>query len=636
MIDPSLDTEESSGGDSNSSSSTANLLSVFKETNTTSTKGFNINAAANYDIMDGLSINTRVASGFSNALTTQINPLFELYDSDGDLYVSTATRSSIKQNAQYSTNFSWESMLNYDKSFGKHNVKATGVYSMEQYTYQSFYAQKYDLLSNELPSLGATTSTESLIGVGSGWSQDRTTALVGMLARLQYNYDSRYMLSASIRRDGSSRFAKSNRWGLFPSISAGWNVSEEDFWTPVKNTISQMKVRASRGTTGNQNFTDYLSSATLTSDYGYAFWGNTGEIYNSGIIQEAYSNANVAWETTVQTNLGFDFGFLNNALTFNADFYVSNKKDMLFPLKIPPVAGTGTDGSVILNVGDMQNKGMEFAFGYRNNIDKLNYRINATVSRNVNTITAMAGTNSRIALGQISLPNVSSQYITFLEEGKEAGVFLMMPTDGLVNTDAKLQEYQKLVPSAQLGDLMYVDTNGDGKLDDYDRVDCGSGAPEVELGMNFSFDWKGFDMSMNWYASIGNEIVNGSKICTYQNNTNVDMLYQWSIDNAYSTIARWGTANHDNASMIADIWVEDGSFLRLKNFVFGYSIPKSALSKIGFNKIRLYISAENLLTFTKYDGFDPEVGNDGLATRGLDTGSYPVSRMFTGGIQIEF
>ena len=634
QVDPDKPTG-SVAGDDNQKLAFGNVMAKFKETNVSNGKGFNVNFSVNYDIMKGLSFNTRLGTGYNIDRIIKVNPLFQVFDDEGNEIKNANTRSGIRKTTQISTNLSWENVLNYNLTVGKHAFKATMVFSLEKYTFESYYADKKDLISNELPSLGAATG-ESLIGVGTGtWGQDRTTTLVGMLGRFQYNYAGKYLLSASIRKDGSSRFTKHNRWGYFPSVSAGWNISEEAFWQKMKKTVNMFKLRASYGTTGNQNFGDYTSAATLSTLYDYAFQGVSGGVLNLGSIQTSYANADVKWETTEQYNWGVDFAFWNNRLTFTSDIYLSKKKNMLFPLKIPPIAGTGTSGSVVLNVGDMQNKGIEFALGWRDKVGEVNYRVSATYARNVNEITRMAGTNKRSPLGSVSTGN-STDDITFLCEGMEAGAFLMMPTNGIANTDAKLAEYQKLRPDAKLGDLVYVDRNKDGLLNDDDRIFCGSGAPEAEIGFNAGLDWKGFDFSMNWYASIGNEIVNGSKVASYQHNVNRDMLYQWSLDNPTSTIPSYRTTSHFNARTYADIWVEDGSFLRLKNIVLGYALPKHIVRKCGLTKLRFYLAADNLLTLTKYDGYDPEVGNDGLSTRGLDMGTYPIAVQMRGGIQIEF
>ncbi len=636
QVDPNVSLATGTG-DTNELTSMGNILAKFKESNDNSGKGFNVNFSVNYDILDNLAFNTRFGAGYKIQHLTKINPFFEVYDAEGELVINPQTRSGIREDYNNSGNFSWESMLNYNLKKGKHDFKATAVFSIEKYTYESYYAQKYDLISNELPSLGAATG-EATVGVGTGqWGQDRTSTLFGMLGRIQYSYDSRYMLSASVRRDGSSRFTAANRWGYFPSVSAGWNVSEEEFWKPLSSAINSFKVRASYGTTGNQNFADYAYSATISTDLDYAFGGSDKDNLELGSSQKYYSNAEVKWETTEQTNLGLDFSFVNSKLTFSADVYQSNKRDMLFPLKIPPVAGTGTNGSVILNVGDMENKGIEFALGWRDSKKDFSYWANATYSRNINEITKMSGTNKKIAIGTISTPNNAADDITFLAEGYEAGAFLMMPTDGIINTDAALEEYQKIRPDAQMGDLRYIDTNEDGMINDSDRVYCGSGAPEAEVGFNFGGSYKGFDVSMSWYSSIGNEVVNGSKVISYQNGVNRDLLYAWSSNNPTSSIPAYrGVVGHYNSRVYADKWVEDGTYLRLRNISVGYSLPKSVIQKIGLTKLRVYVAGDNLLTFTKYDGYDPEVGNNGLSTRGLDNGNYPISSQIRGGIQLNF
>lgn len=634
QVDPniSLDTAE---GDSNQLLALGNVLAKFKETNVNDGKGFNANFAINYNIIKGLSFNTRLGAGYNIARVIKTNPLFKIYDSDGKEVKNNATQSGIRKTSQTNTNLSWENVLNYGIKLGKHDIKATAVFSMEKYTYESFYAQKKDLISNELPSLGAATG-DQLVGVGTGaWEQDRTSTLVGMLGRIQYNYAGKYLLSASIRKDGSSRFTKDNRWGYFPSVSAGWAISEEKFFKPLLQTVNQVKIRASYGTTGNQNFQDYLFAATLSTLYDYAFQGTSSGSLSNGMTQTSYANADVKWETTDSYNAGIDLAFLNNKITFSADAYINTKKNLLFPLKVPPIAGTGTSGSVIMNVGDMENKGIELAFGYRDKIGKLNYHSNLTFSRNVNKITRMAGTNKRSPLGSISTGNTDDN-ITFLCEGMEAGVFLMMPTNGIVNTDEKLQEYQKLRSDAKMGDLIYVDTNKDGLLNDDDRVKCGSGTPKAELGFNYGFEWKGFDLSMNWYASLGNKVVNGSKVASYQNNVNLDQVYQWSLSNPTSSIPAYRTKTHYNSRTYADIWVEDGSFVRLKNVVIGYSLPKNIITKLRLTKLRFYLAGDNLLTFTKYDGYNPEVGGNGLSTKGLDMGNYPIAIQMRGGLQLDF
>ncbi len=635
-VDASTLTVTESSEDSSSLSNSATTLAQLTTTTTKETDGYNGNFNLKYAVNKHLTLSSRLGVNYSSANSLSIRPYFEIYESDGSLYTNAYTRSYLKNNAAYTESLTSESMINWTNSYGKHKVTATGVFSAEQYDYQSYYAQIYDLTTNEIKSLNAGTSDQS-VGVGSGqWGQDKTNTLVGMLARVQYNYADKYMLSGSIRRDASSRFSAENRWGMFPSVSAGWNVSKENFWNVSK--IKSLKLRASFGTTGNQNISDYAFQTYLTSSLDYAFGGDGQDTESLGQAMTAYANEDVKWETTEQINVGIDAVAFKNKVTFTADIYQSNKRDMLFPLKMPGSAGTGTSTTVAMNVGNMTNKGIELALGYRSNYKKLYYNANFTFSTNKNEITDMGGTSTMYYFSDGSPCTYNTvDYVTVIAEGYEAGAFMVMPTNGLVNTEEKLYEYQKLDSSAQMGDLIYVDSNGDGTIDDSDRVYGGSGTPAYELGLNYNFSYKGFDFSMNWYASLGNEVINGNQIYSYQKWTSSDLVYSWSEVNADSSIpAVNGGTSHSNYRSYADIWVQDGSFLRLKNMTLGYSIPKKILQKFSLTRLRVYVAADNLLTITKYDGYDPEVGSNGLSKKGLDWGTYPITMQMRAGLQLGF
>lgn len=636
QIDPDASITSAGGADSELTNM-SNTMARIKEYTTKKTDNFNGNFYIGYNILKDLTISTRLGINYTNLKEVKVNPLFELYDSEGNLRPSTV-RSGMRNAHGRTTSLTWENMLNWSKKIKKHDFKLTAVFSTEQYKYNYFYASIQDLTTNDIPSLNAG-SADMLVGTGSGqWGQDRTTSLVGILGRVQYNYAGKYMFSASLRRDGSSRFSKANRWGMFPSVSAGWNVSEEGFWKKYRKVVNSFKLRASLGTTGNQNFTDYSYAAGIDKNYDYAF-GTTGkETLGLGSAQTNYSNPNVVWETTQQVNAGIDLGLFQNKFTLSLDVYESNKKDMLFPMVIPPINGAGSSATVVLNAGNMRNRGIELALGHRNRIGKVNYNVNMTFSKNENKITEMGGENEMYYFSDgRPVTGNNTDLVTAIKVGYEAGAFFVMPTEGLINTEQKLAEYQKLKSNARMGDLMYVDRNGDGKISDDDRIYGGSGMPDCELGINMGASYNGFDFSMSWYASIGNDIIDGSKIYAYQNNTHKDLIYQWSYTNPTSSIpTAWGSATHDNYRCYADIWVEDGSFLRLKNLILGYSLPKKIVTKIGLNKCRFYLAADNLLTLTKYRGYDPEVGSNGLSKRGLDLGTYPISVQMRGGFQIEF
>lgn len=635
-LDPNAVSFSGAGSLENDRQQLGTVMAKLKQTDDRQGENFNGNISVNYEIAKNLNFTTNLGVIYGNNTRTRINPLFEVFDDEGELVKNTNTRSGIYQESNRNTGFTWDSGLNYSKSFGNHNLKFLAVASSEKYAYTSFWASGKDLTSNEVPNLGQTTA-EPAVGIGDGWNQDRTNTLVGILGRIQYDYKGRYLLSVSARHDGSSRFGQDYRWGTFPSVSVGWNVSDESFWQNMANTVNSFKVRASYGTTGNQSFKDYSYSATISSGFDYPF-GTEADYYLSlGNIQTGFANPQVQWETSIQKNIGFDLGLFDNKFTINVDLYDTNKKDLLFPLLIPTAAGAGQNQSVILNVGDMNNKGIELASGYKH-YGKFTWGVSATYSKNVNKVTKMSGANpiSYFSDGWAVNFSGNNDRITVIREGYEAGAYMVMETAGIINTEQKLTEYQKINSSAKMGDLIYVDQDGNDVIDENDRVYGGSGTPEFELGLNFNCEYKGFDFSMQWFGSFGQEIINGSKIYAYAQGTHKDLLYQWSYDNPYGVIPANRGGSHDNYRGWADIWIEDGSYVRLRNATLGYTIPKSIVKKAGISKLRLYVATDNPLTFTKYTGYDPEVGNDGLATRGLDRGSYPISSQYRAGIQLDF
>ena len=636
QVDPDADITQTAG-DTNQLTNMSNTLQRIKEYSKKKTEAFNGNFFVGYDVMKGLNVSTRLGIGYSNQKALSVNPVFQLYNQDGEEVTSSTYRSQIRENHAKNSSLTWESMLNYNLKIGKHDIKATGVFSLERYGYESFYASIKDLVSNDINNVNAGTN-DMMVGTGSGqWGQDRVNTLVGMIARAQYSYGGRYMASVSLRRDASSRFSKENRWGMFPSVSVGWNISEEQFWKKFKNVANSFKVRASFGTTGNQNFADYSYSAPVNKNYDYTFGLIGKEFLGLGFAQSTFSNADVKWETTQQINGGIDLAFLDNRITFTADIYKSNKKNMLFPMIVPASSGSGQNSTVTLNAGNMENKGFELALGHRNRVAGIDYNMNLTFSRNVNRIVEMAGPSDMYYFADGKPVSTGTDFVTVIKKGYEAGAFFVMPTNGIADTEEKLADYQKIESNARMGDLIYVDTNKDGKINDDDRVYGGSGMPECELGFNLWAGYKGFDLSMNWYASIGNEIINATKIYTYQSKTNKELIYMWTPTNPTSTIPTYrGSKSHNNYRAYSDIWVEDGSFLRLKNIMLGYSLPKSLISRIGINKLRFYVAADNLLTFTPYEGYDPEVGSNGLSRRGLDFGTYPISIQIRGGFQLQF
>ncbi len=637
MVDPNNLSFTNSGTDENEINNASRLAILFSQEDVTKGKAFNANTNINYQIVKGLNLTYTFGANYKNTFRKQVVPLFQIYDANGDLRNQT-TRSSIKNTSGISSKITSEVGANYTKKFGKHKIKLLGVYTYERMEYGQHLGVKYDILNNGVTVLnGGSTEPNAESGM-SIWTQDRTTTLIGLLGRVNYDYKGKYLVTASVRRDGSSKFGSDERWGVFPAFSAGWNISDEPFWLGVKDVVNVMKLRASWGTVGNQNFGDYLYSPAVTTGKDYVFGPETNEYLVLGATQTAYANPYVKWETSVSSNLGLDVYMLNNKVNFTAEVYNTEKQNMLFPFQVPASAGVGTgSGSTVpLNIGDMSNRGLELSAGYRHS-GKFTWGINGTFSKNMNKVSMPGDINISYYTDGKPVANGQNNYVvTALADGYEAGAFFMMPTDGIINTETKLAEAQKIRADAKMGDLFYVDTNGDGELSDADRVYAGSGMPDWEAGINFDIAYKGFDFNMQWYASVGNEIINGSKLTAYFSKTHEDMLYQWTENNPYSQIPINRGRDHINYASFADIWVEDGSFLRLRNVILGYTIPKKLTSKAKISKCRVYLAAQNPITITKYDGYDPEIGSNGLSKRGLDVGNYPVAAQYRVGVQLDF
>lgn len=578
------------------------VLNSFNSLNKDHTVRTAGNFNLNYKILKSLRASARFSINEVSSYNHQFVPFQEIYDTTGKL-ISQPTSSKVEMSAGSSRALVTDFGLNYDKFIKKHRITLYAGITSERNIYDGFLASKQHILNNDIKVLNG-----ALINPEATSKDNYTNTLLGSIFRLQYNWNSRYMLSMSLRRDGSSKFAEQNRWGTFPSASVAWNVLDESFMSGVKEVMNNFKIRASYGATGNQNFTAYSYAASITSgmDASFGAAGATGELAN-GATQVSYANPNVKWETTLQSNFGIDLGLWRNKLTVTAEYYDTSKHDMLFPVSLAGTTGAG-GSSVIMNVGNMTNNGYELALGYNTKIKKVSLNVNGTFSTNNNVITNMM--NSGISpiknYGLISGAEDQS-LVSYLCEGYEAGAFFLYTTNGIADTNSKLADYQRVQPTAKMGDLIYEDNNGDGKISDADRKYCGSGLPEYEMGLNVRASYRGFDFSMMLYSSLGHEIMNGSRAIAYSSARHKDMLYSWSEANPTAPLPAYrGDAKaHSNYQGHTDMWLESGDYLRIKQITLGYTIPTTWARAINMESVRLYLTSQNPLTFTNYSGFDP-------------------------------
>ncbi len=580
-----------------------------------------------YELFKGMKLTARYGLATTNRFERRFNPFRQIFDFQGVEWSNSAS-SSVRNDALRSKNQSFNTYGTYKFNVNDiHDFTFTAGLTWEDFRTESFYASRNGVLNNDIKVLRGASDVPT---VGSGFDREHT--ILGIISRIQYGYKGKYLLSSSVRRDASSRFGKTNRSNIFPSAALAWNISEENF---LKNneTINNLKLRLSYGEVGNESFGDYTFDASITPNIDYVFGTGSGVLQN-GAIQTTFANPLVKWETSIQKNIGVDLGLFKNRLTLTAEYYDKTNKDMLFPVTVPGSASGLGNSTVTLNIGNMTNKGVELSARYKANIGKLNLTMNGTFTTNDNKITRIVGDNSPIYINDYGL---RSTRVTVLAEGYEAGAFFMRTRDGIINNQEELDEYRLLETDVEprLGDVKYVDNNGDGAITEADRVYSGSGLPEYEVGFNLNANYKGFDFSMNWYAALGHEIVNGSKYEAFRWGRHEDLVYQWSESNPTSNIAASRDDNHPNYAAFSDFWIEDGSYLRLKQATVGYSFSKDFLEKIGLNKLRLYVSAQNPLTITGYTGYDPEIGGN-TARRGVDTNQYPRSAFYLVGLDLNF
>lgn len=538
--------------------------------------------------------------------------------------------------SQRGTVWQIENVLSWTRTFGKHDVGVVLGQSAKKSTGFSVSASKNYLVDYNHPWVDyATGSGEGEIGAGAGpWE---TATLASLFARVSYNYDERYMVQATVRRDGSSRFGANNHYATFPSFSLGWNVTNESFMQPVKKIMNNMKVRFSWGKNGNEaigNFR-YAAYTSGTGSYNAAF-GKDPQKY-IGTRAGGLANPDLKWEESEQTDFGIDFAFLNNALTFSVDYYVKKTNGMLMDNPIPDYV---SKDKPIANVGEMKNSGVEFELGYKWSIADAKFAVKANAAYLKNELVNLGNTTGTMEYE--SLMGVGT--FTRAENGQPWPYFYGYKTDGILQNADEAAAYNALYhtneagelvnPSAP-GDFRFVDVNGDGKITDDDKTKIGKGMPDWTFGLNFNAEWKGFDFMMFWQGTAGNDVFDAT-MRVDKNNQNLPswMLGRWTGEGTSNSIPRFVFGNTSNL-VSSDLYVNDASYLRLKNISLGYTLPKSITRKFFVDNLRVYVMAENLVTFTKYHGYDPEISSGGTSL-GVDWGVYPQARTWTIGFNLGF
>ena len=545
-----------------------------------------------------------------------------------------ATHTSASANRQQNVTWQIENTLTYDKTFGKHTVGVVLGQSALKYKGDQVGGSRWNLVNPNKPSIdyatGSVIDGVAQFSVYGAPFVEHTMA--SMFGRLSYNYDERYMVQATVRRDGSSRFGPNNKYGIFPSFSAGWNVMNESFMEDTRDWLSNLKIRFSWGKNGNDNIDDF-GYTSLTAMGNNVLFGKDAIKWN-GSKASRLSNPDLRWEESEQTDIGIDLGFFNGALTASIDYYIKKTNGMIIEMPIPSYVG---ETKPLGNVGDMENKGVEFELGYKWNIGDAHFSVKGNATYLKNTLKNLGNDTGYIDLDGIQGLSGGG---TRGSNGQPFPYFFGYKTDGVFQNVAEVQAYVNkdgnlIMPDAVPGDVRFVDVNGDGQITADDRTNIGNGTPDWTYGLNLNADWRGFDFNIFFQGVAGNEVFDGTfRSDVSSGNYPSWMLGRWTGEGTSNKYPRLALGDDTNWQ-VSDLYVCDGSYFRLKNITLGYTLPQNLTRKVCIERLRVYVQAENLATWTKYWGFDPEISS-GATSLGVDRGIYPQARTFTIGANISF
>ncbi|SEI77684.1 TonB-linked outer membrane protein, SusC/RagA family [Cyclobacterium xiamenense] len=569
------------------------------------------------DIYDGLSYKFLVGLDIGLGTQDQYTPRFDAGDFNFQPFAS------IQQNRSTFVSPLISNQLSYSKTIGDHSIDALAVLEQQTFKQTGLQGSGQNFLTNDVRVLqGVQNQTTS--------GNQTEYALISYIGRINYDYAQKYLISASVRRDGGSRFGPANKWGTFPSLSLGWRISEEGFMQALP-AVSDLKLRASYGETGNDRIGDYVYQGTINSNFFYNFAGSL----QGGSTISSLANADLRWETTIMRNIGLDLGLFNDRFSLSAEWFDNTTEGMILGVPIPP--SLGYDGAPVANVGNVSNRGLEFTAGYRKYSGAFQFSVDGNIGFVDNELTSLGTGNT------IFGPGFQGDQMTFTEEGQPIAYFYGWQTDGIFQQG----EDTSMQPNASPGDIRFVDVNGDGTISDADRTFLGHYLPDFTYGVNFLANYKNFDLNVFMQGVQGNEIFNLLRFhtegMTRLFNAGTQVLDRWTPERPDTDIPRAVSGDPNRNARASSRWIEDGSYFRIKNLSLGYTIPGAALESFSrgtISSLRLYLSSQNLLTLTNYSGYDPEIavrtGVDSTLGTGIDYGQFPAARTLMAGVQLTF
>ncbi len=517
----------------------------------------------------------------------------------------------------------WENTLTFDKAWKKLRINALAGYTAQETRFEFFGASRSNFPSgaDELLYLSAGNDTTQLNYGGAGeW------AMVSYLGRINVTFLERYLLTASIRADGSSRFSPKNRWGYFPSFAVGWNIAQEPFMANQR-LFDRLKLRTSWGLVGNDKTQLYPSFGIIQGNL-YAIFGPT-EALNTGATLTTLSNPDVRWEETSQLDVGLEMALFNGRLSAEIDWYNRLTYDILYELPIPDYVGSA--GNPVVNVADVRNRGWDFTLGWRDTRGKLSYNLTGILSTVKNEVVELDARKSEVRAAATPQGDFATRTIV----GRSIGEFYGFQVVGVFQNADEIAASPRL-GNEKPGDFRYQDTNGDGKITDADKVFLGSPIPKLTYGFSAGLEWQGFDLAADFFGVYGNKVVNAWAMSRFGIYNWHRRYYdgRWTGEGTSNSVPRVTNGGHNYR--MSSFYVQDGSFLRLRSIVVGYTLPRTLTQRIGLQRARLYFNGTNLWTRQTYDGYSPEFPGSSVFTAGVDFGSYPIAKTISFGLDATF
>ena len=581
-----------------------------------------------YDFFDHFKAEARYQFNYAEVRGNSFLP--EAFYGSGKVFNISEGRNVVNESTNFFRDYTFDAFLTYNNSFNDlHNVTALVGTSVFKSTGDFYGFTGFNIPGNVYENASIANAEDVVDNYLNVSNRIFDSRLLSYFARLQYNYDQKYLVSAVIRRDGSSNFGPNNKFGYFPSVSAGWVMSEESFFE--NKIVDFLKIRSSYGILGNDRIGAFGYTSLLNGEGTYVF---DNELF-FGIASGRLSNPNLQWEEQTAFDIGVDARLFQSKIDLTVDYFERQTDKLLLVPQVSGILGVGAPGAgaPIVNAGSVENKGWEFSVSYKEIIsDDFDFNISYNLTTLKNEVLSVANENGFVSGGFFAVGQGEDP--ARMEAGQPIGYFYGLETDGIFQNASDIANSATQV-NANPGDLRYVDQNGDGVINQDDRVNIGDPIPDLTMGLNIGFNVKNFDFTAYAFASVGNDMVRAYDRNEIRTNKTSYVLDRWTGPGTSDVYPRVNIGPNSN-NVFSDFYVEDASYIRLQNVQLGYSLNNSITDQLGIRKLRFYVSVNNAFTLTEYNGYDPSASNGNPIGGGIDQGFYPVPRVYSAGLNFKF